>query len=357
MVSGFFRQEALGLANQLATCAVRDGGLCTWIVDRGGEAGVLPATYEDGTAGVALFLAHAGQAEIAQEALAHSLRAGSCPAWVAARIARLLATVPPPPALPLAEGLDDSTLQGDALRLRDAAGLFDLGEEALARQAAREACERRMAWVERREAEGLRRAEVGLIGGASGVGLALAAWAARAGEPAGFDGARKAFRLERAWHQPGRGWPGGGALVGLEAGTAGIALARLGFHLWQPGPAALAEAGAALELIRRDLPAPDATDASLATGTCGVIEALLAACTSTGDATHLDAARRLGGWLVAAARARGGYGCSLGFGADHAALFTGLAGIGLTLLRLEDPHAVPSALGPLLARSASTLRS
>lgn len=357
MVSGSFHQEAFGLANQLVTSAVRDGGLCSWIVDRGSEAGVLPGTLEDGTAGVALFLARAGQAEIAGEALAHSLRAQSCPAWVAWRIARLLATEPPPPAQLLAEAPGVPPLQRDALCLRDAAGLFDLGETELARQAARSASERLLGWVERREVEGLTRAEVGLTGGASGVGLALAAWAARAGEPAGFEGARKAFRLERAWHQQGWSRPGCGSLVGLEAGSAGIALARLGFHHWQPGPAALAEAGAALELIRRDLRAPDASDASLATGTCGVIEALLAAFTSTGEAAHLDAARRLGGWLVAAARSRGGYGCSPGYGPDHAALFTGLAGIGLTLLRLEDPHAVPGAFGPLLASSAPSLRS
>lgn len=353
MVIPSFHREALRIAKQVEQSAIRVGGRCTWIRDCGSQASVLRGDFDDGTAGVAFFLAEAGLADLACEALAHSLEAGACPAWVAARIDQVMHGQVRQPFLSVVETVEASATQADALRLRDAAGLFDLGAEDLAREVAEPALVRLSAWVAEKEAIGLRASETGLTGGASAVALALAAWSARADWPPGFDLALRVLRQERPWLDASLGWPGSSPANGLSGGVAGIAIARLGLHRWHDAPTLLAEAGAVLSRVRVTSAWPDPSDASLATGLCGLIEAMLLAHAFTAEPSHLMAARRMGEWMIGAAATRGGYGCSPGHGGDHPGLFTGLAGIGLTLLRLARPQAHPSAFGPLVWRGVA----
>jgi lantibiotic modifying enzyme len=355
MVSPSFHREALRIAEQVGQSAIRSGGRCSWILDRGSEATVLQGGFDDGTAGVALFLAEAGFVDLAREALAHSLEAGDCPAWVTARIDMVLRGHVRDPSLSILDQLEASTTQGDALRLRDAAGLFDLGEIERAREAAAPAAERLIVWVAEKETNGLPASETGLAGGASAVALALAAWSARAGWPSGFAAALNALRQERPWLDSNLGLPGAASTHGFAGGVTGIAIARLGVHHWLGAPSLLAEAGAILSRVRFTSAWPDPTDASLATGLSGLIEAMLLAYTLTGEHSHLVAARRMGEWMVRIAGTQGGYGCSPGYGGDHPGLFTGLAGIGLTLMRLAHPHAHISAYGPWVGRSVAML--
>jgi lantibiotic modifying enzyme len=86
----------------------------------------------------------------------------------------------------------------------------------------------------------------------------------------------------------------------------------------------------------------------LASGTTGEIEALLTAYEVTGERAHLEAARKVGGWLVRTAQRRGGYGLCDAAGIERAGLMQGLAGLGLTLLRLSDPEHCRGALHPLI---------
>jgi lantibiotic modifying enzyme len=122
---------------------------------------------------------------------------------------------------------------------------------------------------------------------------------------------------------------------------------RLRRHAQTGDPVALAEAGAALEGVRAT--AGWTTDGSVCHGAAGLAEVLLAAHAALGTPEHLADARALGGSLAARARAEGAWACGIPGGGETPALMTGLAGIGLTLLRLHDPASAPSpALPPAL---------
>ena len=196
---------------------------------------------------------------------------------------------------------------------------------------------------------------VGLANGASGVGLALASWSTEAQRAR--EAATSAFRTERAWLSPGMYWYGAAAHAwaddwtlarSLCTGAAGIGIGRLGAYAVMRAPHLLAEAAAAIEIIRAAV-RPDAIDVSLCHGTAGEIELLLNAWTVLGEHSHLDAARNLGSWVVDVARVRGGYGSGLGEDSSSPSLFLGVAGTGLVLLRLHDPALAPCAALPVRA--------
>jgi lantibiotic modifying enzyme len=363
-----FVAAAREIGGWLVGSAIRDGGQCTWIADDGAQATSLSGNFADGTAGVAWFLAQVGEAKVACEALRHSLCSGDCPPWVALTLGRLL-DLPEAEQLALESPSRAQThattpgapgMAGDAEALRDAAALFDLTGERKRLLAAAPAAHRLMRWVRDRApdqrlvgGEELPREEVGLSRGASGVALALAAWAARSGSVEGREAANEAAQLERVWLDMEEGWHGVGSPAGMAGGAAGIALARLGLYRHQPEHWLLAEAGAAIELVRRwsamGATGDTAADDTLINGAAGAIEALLVAHLVTGETVHLHAARRLGRRLLDAAAARGAY---AGIGEyiieSRVGLMHGLAGIGLTMLRLHAPAATVGAWQPLV---------
>ena len=214
------------------------------------------------------------------------------------------------------------------------------------------------------------RAPTGLCGlahGGAGIALALAALHRRTGDGRFAEGAREALRWERRWFSRATGgWPDlrgelreqAGGAVSYPAlwchGAVGIGLSRLRIHAWTGECSPLAEAGAAIQATRA---ATSATLAALAEGTpgedanwsichglSGSAELLLTAWETLGHPDHLAAARRIG----AAALHDGGDGagpwrCGVPQGGEETpGLMLGLAGIGMTLLRLHDPRRAPS---------------
>src|SRR5262249_36971240 len=186
------------------------------------------------------------------------------------------------------------------------------------------------------------RSLAGLAQGASGVAMSLAAWARRTGDEDARDAVTRLLRLERQWFSPARGWYGRTMhethrdehyAASWCSGAAGIGLARLNIYADTADAAALADAQAAIHLIRFS---SRAADSSICHGACGQIEMLLAGATIFGEATHLRAARTLGVRLVEQRR-------SAHEGDLQPDIRTGLAGRALTMLRLHDPS-IPSPL-------------
>lgn len=214
--------------------------------------------------------------------------------------------------------------------------------------------------------------------GGSGVGLALRAAGLSLGNETYVEASGEAFRYERAWLSTQRvGWPDlrtlwsqapvepasqrDAALPGLVAalwchGSVGVGLARLSAYSLSQEDWLLAEASAAIEAARRHVEevARQATqtntvpDASLCHGLAGVAELFLVAYEVLGAAEHLRAACRVGSLMLGTTARHGGHWfCGLPGGNETPGLFLGLAGIGLTLLRLERPSIAPSAALPL----------
>jgi lantibiotic modifying enzyme len=189
----------------------------------------------------------------------------------------------------------------------------------------------------------------------------LAQAAAATGQAGYEDAARRAFTAERARFEPGRGWHAGSAhpwapaAEGPDAtwcrGAAGIGLARLTAHATLGDLVLLAEAGAAVELVRRHLATRGHRDASLCHGEAGAIELLLSAGLLLGEQAHLGAARTAGHALTERASPRGRYEGAFGAPARNPSMFFGLAGIGTLLLRLPEPGALPTLALPPLART------
>lgn len=229
---------------------------------------------------------------------------------------------------------------------------------------------------------------LGLAHGTSGVAWALA----RAADPQDPDDSQltAALEYERAWfdaHTPG--WPDLRPLSGAAAGSApdaaevvaaagwpvawchgavGIGLSRrallaLSGDAGRPGLTAqrdllTAELGAAVQAARQRLTTARAAlrehghadDASLCHGLAGSVELLLAAGTLPGADAHVAAARHSADLLVAEREALGVWPCGLPRPDDDArwhqppGLFLGLAGILLTLVRVDHPDELPSPL-------------
>ena len=395
-----FLDEAARLGRALAGGALRSGRRATWLADEMALTGgrwrpVLATLGPDlgtGTAGVGWALARvaavtadAAVAEVAAEALRHALdrcdamvRAGrldwyegaSGVAWAAVDAGRALGRADLVAAGTAAAGDVTEAARGvpadsDGTALRGGgagvlAGLLALtlalpSQDALA--AARAAAPPLAAAVPAFPPDAAAPAlGAGLARGLSGVGLALAAAAAAGGEPAWRAAARRAFALERLRYEPGAGWAAGAAHewraapstadASWCAGAAGIGIARLAAHSLEPEPLLLAEAGAAVEIVRAALAAPPDRDTCLCHGATGGIALLAAAGALLAEPAHIDAARRAGAGLVARARARGWYGTGADGLARNPSLLLGLAGTVALLLQLHEPGALPSPALP-----------
>ncbi len=211
----------------------------------------------------------------------------------------------------------------------------------------------------------------GLGHGASGPAWAIAeaAWATGVTGASGLPPVvEQALRYERGWFSADRcAWadlrepPVHGARGDWPAWTSawchgafGIGAVRWRIHERTGDLTALAEASAAVDAARafvtsaaRALRSGGCGDVTLCHGLGGAIELMLLAYEITGEADHLRAARRAGE-LVLATRAANQGRWTLGLRRAELVpgLFTGLAGIGVTMLRLHDPAAIASPLLP-----------
>lgn len=209
----------------------------------------------------------------------------------------------------------------------------------------------------------------GLAHGASGVARALLELYAATGSAEYRFAAQEAVRYERGWFDRRHcNWPdlrdpsGDGRTehppeapfsfpVHWCHGAVGIGLARLRAYQVTGEPAALAEAGAAIQAARvaagRSLSAPPAfpipfeANLSVCHGLAGIAELFLFAYEVTGHQEHLRAARRIGDRGVALAAAQGDWPCGVPAGGEAPGLMLGLAGIGALYLRLFDPRSMP----------------
>ncbi len=207
----------------------------------------------------------------------------------------------------------------------------------------------------------------GLGHGMSGVGWALAetAWATNDDDLRAL--AWEAFRYERSFFSPVRGaWPDlrGVAETGDATqsswtaawchGAFGIGAVRLRVYEASGDLSALADASAALQAARamsvqaaRDLQGNMVRDVTLCHGIGGIAELFLLAAEVFGAEDHYRAAGRIGALMQAMFDANGQ---EWPFGLPDTqyipGLFLGLAGIGVTMMRLDDPASIGS---PLLA--------
>ena len=416
-----FRAGAEAIACSLVADAIWFEDRCTWLGDalepEGGDWVVVHRSCDGdlygGTAGIGRFLAQwaawaddAAAARAARGACSHALawanrqelqRGGLFQgalgvAYAAHDAAALLdddalGAAAQDLGLAIAAAIAERSLDDDDLLVGEAGavlGLVALGDALWpdVRAAACAAADRLLArgrvslgalhWPARTGAEpyGL----CGLAHGAAGIALALDALAARTGDPRWHVAGAGALAHERRWYREGHGWPDLRDVPGTDLalgrslsypslwchGAVGCGLVRLatGRDL-----AAVAEAGAALQVARRGAaaalrsldepgePAP-AANWSLCHGLLGTAELMLCATQRLGEPAHLAAARRLGERGLADRAARGEWRCGVAGGGETPGLLLGLAGIGTTLLRLHDPAAAPSPAlpGPALGR-------
>lgn len=123
-------------------------------------------------------------------------------------------------------------------------------------------------------------------------------------------------------------------------GAAGIGLARIGSLPYADDPAIRAEIAAAIETIIRQGPG---SNHSLGHGDAGNLELLLQASRAPGNRECEAHLRRLTAAMLESI-GRHGWRCGTPSAVESPGLMTGLAGIGLQLLRLADPELVPSVL-------------
>jgi lantibiotic modifying enzyme len=209
----------------------------------------------------------------------------------------------------------------------------------------------------------------GLGHGMSGVAWALTELALAAKTPAVLRGAEMACLYERSWFsrewsnwpdlrdppnekpQPGP-WPGW--TVAWCHGAVGIGAVRWRMYEASNSLAALAEASAAINATRllvarraQELGAGQVADPCLCHGLAGAAELFLLAFEITRLEDHRRAARRVGELCLKTLAANNGvWPTGLTGGVNVPGLMLGLAGVGVTMLRLHD---VTSASSPLLA--------
>jgi lantibiotic modifying enzyme len=196
----------------------------------------------------------------------------------------------------------------------------------------------------------------GLATGLSGIGLVLSVIAAVSGDDACRSAADRALAAERLYLEPGVGWlshdthpwryEAGAPSPSWCRGAAGIGIARIVANAYRSDLALLAEATAAIELVRRQFLAGAQTDASLCHGQAGLVELLLTAGSLLGEPVHTAAARRAGEAILAAPRAGERYGTGIATDAHNPSLLFGLAGTAATLARLHDPTLLPTVACP-----------
>jgi lantibiotic modifying enzyme len=208
--------------------------------------------------------------------------------------------------------------------------------------------------------------EPGLCGlghGASGIGWALHEAAAYLGDDRLREVGNAALRFEASRFDRARGsWPDlrgnsdgqpNGWLDAWCHGAIGIGAVR--WRLWDAlrEPQLLAQATAAMGATRRRVietgraDPGQPIDVTLCHGLGGAAELMLLAYEVTGRDEHLNAARKVGRLILRLRDQQGGH-WSVGLpgGRDVPGLFLGRAGIGTTLLRLDDPSAIPSPMLP-----------
>lgn len=201
----------------------------------------------------------------------------------------------------------------------------------------------------------------GLAHGASGPALALQEAGAATDDPQLTRAATEAMRYERSWYSAAhRNWPdlrrratGGDTPPGYPVfwchGAAGIGMARLRSYELTGDTIALAEASAAIQAVRdlviaagTAMRAGQALDLSLCHGLAGAAELLVMAASVLENEAHLRAARRIGRLMIEHRDQVGSWPCGVPGAGEVPDLFLGLAGIGLTMLRLHEPdRAVP----------------
>lgn len=400
-----FRDAAGAIADRLVAGAIRHEDRCTWTGDALEAVAGRPTVVlrscggdlYDGTAGIAVFLAHAavalGSADAAGTARAaarHALRhgtAGGVPSglhegglgalWAVLEVARALPDEDlggeaarsaaelldrpwehPDPGPDLLRGAAGTAVAALAIGRLCAAAHPDAARAARAR--ARLAGETLLAEARETaagwwwEAEGAPAGGLcGLAHGGSGVALALDALGRHTGDGRFAGASRRATDWERRWYsRAAGGWPDrrGDAAGDHPAlwchGATGIGLARLARWARWRDAGDLAEAGAALQAARAAAAAwpYEGLDWSICHGLGGIVELMLCAWQVTGHAAHLQAARALGARALAdSGGGAGPWRCGVpDGGGETPGLMLGLAGIGTSLLRLHDPSLAPS---------------
>jgi lantibiotic biosynthesis protein len=209
----------------------------------------------------------------------------------------------------------------------------------------------------------------GLGHGASGVAWALAETAWVTETPALLGMCNEALRYERGWFSPERcawadlreppstsvedgRWPAW--TTAWCHGALGIGALRLRLYEATRDLTALAEATAAIQAARgfvgragSMLPQSHMSDVTLCHGLGGAVELMLLAYEITGLQDHQRAARRAGDLCLSIYRAnQNRWTVGIRDGETVPGLFLGLAGIGVTMMRLHDPTLIGSPILP-----------
>jgi type 2 lantibiotic biosynthesis protein LanM len=187
----------------------------------------------------------------------------------------------------------------------------------------------------------------GFSHGAAGMAYALVRAHELLSDDRALQAARAAFAYERSTWTP-QGWPdlrqpqSPRPATAWCHGSAGIGLARLYSLGSLDGPEERLDLERALEATPR---APSGLD-HLCCGNLGRVELLLSAGLLLSRPSLVEQARAMAAAVVQRAGEQGGYLMIRGTPWADASpgLFQGISGVGLQLLRLEDPDAVPCAL-------------
>ncbi|MEQ1956632.1 lanthionine synthetase LanC family protein [Mesorhizobium yinganensis] len=405
-----YRDAAIEIGDNLVAGASAETLGVTWVgddlvgTDENNTSvihGPVGPDFYGGAAGIAWFLGHLARAtaspvyaDVARAGLAFSLstaRREFCPASLslysgAAGVALAAAEV--------ADALDDMDLRREAFALaRDIANsiiagatiemndllsglagvsigllaLHRMSGDSLYLDAARLACKYLMGrrshswWGDSWPDHEGQPALCGLGHGASGIGLALAEAAWVTGDASLLDAAHAAFTYERSHFARERSaWPdlrkpeSPGWTTAWCHGGLGIGAVRLRLYEATGDDWALAEASAALLAARglavqagRDAAQGIAHDATLCHGLGGVTELILLASEILKLPEHSQAACRLADLCLKIKSLNGGkWTTGLAGCADVPGLFTGIAGVGVTMLRIGNPAAIGSPMLP-----------
>lgn len=196
----------------------------------------------------------------------------------------------------------------------------------------------------------------GFAHGAAGIAWSLLTLYAWTGLERFQIAAREAMTCERSLFVEAAGnWPdlrervssGVGAIEGRESlttawchGAVGIGLARLNSFPYADDPIVRAEIATAIETTLKQ---GFGHNHSLCHGDAGSLELLLQASLALGDDRCKVHIQRLAAVMLESIE-RGGWRCGTPFAVETPGLMTGLAGIGLQLLRLAEPELIPSVL-------------
>lgn len=378
--------EAAGeVAERLHALAWRRGSFAAWsgiIPDAAGRWRLAPAGSDlyTGAAGIALFLGYLGRVtgdarhrRLAEEAIATASRERALlpaelhgiggAAGLVYALAHLSRCWDAPPLIARAESLarrivaaiDRDTgsdvlsgLAGDVLAFAALAAAGSAEARALLAGAAGHLAERARAIAPRGSAHG-GAVLGGFAHGAIGIAHALVRATQATGDARFVEAAARAVEYQRSLFAPDVGhWhdlrPPEARAAGSEVswchGTVGIGLARVamaqqfGDDSWRADVRAAAGATLAHGFGRNH---------SLCHGDFGSIELLLVSGTALSDPTLTAAAHRQAVALHAAIES-GALLAGTPWGLETPSLFTGLAGTGYGLLRIVEPHLVPSVL-------------